>query len=163
MISNFLRWTQGTWQGTWQDTWQDAWQNTWQDTWVASKRPGTDRPCVLVVEDDILVGATAAEALEDAGFAVLSAASAEEAEIILGQERINVLFTDIDLGGRDGCDLAHRALKAQPELAVILASGRSRRCHGDRMPAGARFLAKPYRLQEMISEMHLAAQEKSAS
>ncbi|MFL5205885.1 MAG: response regulator, partial [Microvirga sp.] len=50
---------------------------------------------VLVVEDDLMVGAAAAEALEEAGFAVLTAASAEEAEIILGQETVDVLFTDI--------------------------------------------------------------------
>jgi DNA-binding NtrC family response regulator len=118
---------------------------------------------ILVVEDDLLVGAAAAWALEDAGFVVLTAASAEEAEIILGQEMIDVLFTDIDLGGRDGCDLAHRALKAQPDLSVILASGRSRRCHGDRIPAGACFLAKPYRLPQMVNEVHRAAQGKSAA
>ena len=77
------------------------------------------RTCILVVEDDLLIGAAAAEALEDSGFVVLTAASAEEAEIILGQEMIDVLFTDIDLGGRDGCDLAHRALKAQPDLGHL--------------------------------------------
>ena len=105
--------------------------------------------------------AAAAEALEDAGFVVLIAASAEEAEIILDQEMIDVLFTDIDLGGRDGCDLAQRALKAQPDLSVILASGRSRRCHGDRIPAGVPFLAKPYRLLQMIREVQRAAHGRS--
>ena len=117
---------------------------------------------VLVVEDDLMVGAVAAEALEEAGFVVLIAASAEEAEIILRQEKIDVLFTDIDLGGRDGCDLAHRALKAQPDLAVILASGRSQRCHGGRIPAGASFLAKPYRLLQMIREVHHVANGRSS-
>jgi DNA-binding NtrC family response regulator len=116
---------------------------------------------VLVVEDDLMVGAVAAEALEEAGFVVLIAASAEEAEIILTQEMINVLFTDIDLGGRDGCDLAQRALRAQPDLSVVLASGRSRRCHGDRIPAGAAFLAKPYGLPHMIDEVHRAVQGRS--
>ncbi|WP_134500168.1 response regulator, partial [Microvirga pakistanensis] len=62
------------------------------------------RTRVLVVEDDLLVGAVAAEALEEAGLTVLSAASAEEASIILTEEIIDVLFSDIDLGGRDGCD-----------------------------------------------------------
>ncbi|WP_262299802.1 response regulator [Microvirga sesbaniae] len=118
--------------------------------------------CILVVEDDLMIGAAAAGALEDAGFMVLTAASAEEAEVILSQEMVDVLFTDIDLGGRDGCDLAHRALKAQPGLPVILASGRSRRCHGDRIPAGARFLPKPYRLSQMVGEVHRAAQGKAA-
>jgi DNA-binding NtrC family response regulator len=113
---------------------------------------------VLVVEDDLMVGAVAAEALEEAGFVTLIAASAEEAEVILRQEMIDVLFTDIDLGGRDGCDLAHRALKAQPDLPVVLASGRSRRCHAAHIPAGAAFLAKPYSLSHMIDEVRRAAQ-----
>jgi len=111
------------------------------------------RTRVLVVEDDLLVGAMAAEALVEAGFTVLSAASAEEANIILAQEAIDVLFTDIDLGGRDGCELAHQALEAQPGLAVVLTSGRSRRCHADRLPQGAAFLAKPYRLPHVIDEI----------
>jgi DNA-binding NtrC family response regulator len=108
-----------------------------------------------------MIGALAAEALDEAGFAVLTAASAEEAEVILAQEAIDVLFTDIDLGGRDGCDLAQRALKTQPGLSVVFASGRSRRCHGDRIPPGAAFLAKPYRLPHMISEVHRMAQGRS--
>jgi DNA-binding NtrC family response regulator len=118
---------------------------------------------VLVVEDDLTVGAVAAEALEEAGFGVLIAASAEEAEIILRQEMIDVLFTDVDLDGRDGCDLAHRALKAQPNLPVVLASGRSWRCHAARIPAGAAFLAKPYRLSHMIDELHRAVLGRSVS
>jgi DNA-binding NtrC family response regulator len=113
---------------------------------------------VLVVEDDLMVGAAATEALEEAGFVVLIAASAEEAEIILNEEMIDVLFMDVDLGGRDGCDLAQGALKARPDLPVVLASGRSRRCHAARIPAGAAFLAKPYRLPHMIDEVHRAVQ-----
>lgn len=123
-----------------------------------SAAPDASPSRVLVVEDDLMVGAVAAEALEEAGFVVLVAASAEEAEIILHQEMIDVLFTDINLGGRDGCDLAHRALKARPDLPVILASGRSRRCHATRIPAGAAFLAKPYRLSHMIDEVRRAVQ-----
>jgi len=120
------------------------------------------RTRVLVVEDDLPVGAVAAEALEEAGFTVLSAASAEEANIILAEEVIDVLFTDIDLGGLDGCELAHQALKAQPGLAVVLTSGRSRRCHADRLPPGTAFLAKPYRLPHLIDEVRRAVQATSS-
>ena len=120
------------------------------------------RTRVLVVEDDLLVTAVAAEALEEAGFTVLFAASAEEANVILAEDAIDVLFTDIDLGGLDGCDLAHQALKAQPGLAVILTSGRSRRCHADRLPRGAAFLAKPYRLPHLVDEVLRAAEATSS-
>jgi CheY-like chemotaxis protein len=124
--------------------------------------PDVVRKRILVVEDDLIIGALAAEALEDAGFAVLTAASAEEAEVILGQEAVDVLFTDIDLGGRDGFELADRALEVQPWLSVVFASGRSRRCHGGRVPAGAPFLAKPYRLSDMIGEIGHAASAASS-
>jgi DNA-binding NtrC family response regulator len=129
-----------------------------------SECPLAETSCtrVLVVEDDLLVGTVAAEALEEAGFAVLTAASAEEANIILAEEVIDVLFTDIDLGGLDGCELAQQALKAQPGLAVILASGRSRRCHADRLPPGAAFLAKPYRLPHLIDEVLRAVEAMSS-
>ena len=116
---------------------------------------------ILVVEDELMLGATAAEALEEAGFAVLTAASAEEAEVLLAHEAVDVLFTDIDLGGRDGCDLAARALDMQPGLRVIFTSGRSRRYHESRLPIGASFLAKPYRLSELIDEIDRVSQETS--
>jgi DNA-binding response OmpR family regulator len=116
----------------------------------------TCRKRVLVVEDELMIGEVAAEALEEAGFAVFFAASAEEAAVILAHEAVDVLFTDINLGGRDGFDLANKALEAQPSLSVVFASGRSRRCHGNRVPADAAFLAKPYRLSDMISEVDRA-------
>ncbi|HLM42080.1 MAG TPA: response regulator [Microvirga sp.] len=123
--------------------------------------PEPGRWRVLVVEDELILGAVAAEALEEAGFAVLTAASAEEAEVILSHEAVDVLFTDIDLGGRDGCDLAARALDMQPGLCVVFTSGRSRRYHESRLPAGAPFLAKPYRLSQLIDEIDRVSQEPS--
>jgi DNA-binding LytR/AlgR family response regulator len=72
---------------------------------------------------------------------------------------VDVMFTDIDLGGRDGCDLAARALDMQPSLRIIFTSGRSRRFHESRLPLGASFLAKPYRLSELINEVDRVSQE----
>ena len=116
---------------------------------------------ILVVEDELILGAIAAEALEDAGFAVLTAASAEEAEVILSHEAVDVLFTDIDLGGRDGFDLGAKALERQPSLRIVFTSGRSRRCHESRLPARAAFLAKPYRLSGLIDEIDRVSLETS--
>jgi CheY-like chemotaxis protein len=116
------------------------------------------RPYVLVVEDELILGANAAEAWEDAGYAVLTAASAEEAEVILSQHIVDVLFTDIDLGGRNGFELAARARVMQPNLPVVFTSGRSRRCLEDRLPNGATFLAKPYRLRDLVRVVDLATE-----
>lgn len=108
------------------------------------------RQRVLVVEDELIIGEIAAEALSDAGFEVFTASSAEEAEIILADVSVDVLFTDVDLGGRDGFDLAQSALLLQPLLSVVFTSGRSRTCHGMCSSVGVPFLAKPYRLPELI-------------
>jgi DNA-binding response OmpR family regulator len=112
--------------------------------------PKSFRQRVLVVEDELIIGEIAAEALTDAGFEVFTASSAEEAEVILSDVSIDVLFTDIDLGGRDGFGLAESALLLQPLLSVVFTSGRSRTCHGMCASVGVPFLAKPYRLPELV-------------
>ena len=53
----------------------------------------------------MIIGEIATEVLRSAGYEVFTAASAEEAEIILRDVSVDVLFTDINLGGRDGFEL----------------------------------------------------------
>ena len=114
------------------------------------------RQRVLVVEDELLIGEIAAEALTDAGYEVFVAASAEEAEVMLRDMSVDLLFTDIDLGGRDGFELAQTALSLQPLLLVVFTSGRSWICHGRCQSAGVPFLAKPYRLADMVETVERA-------
>jgi len=118
--------------------------------------PKSLRQRVLVVEDELIIGEIAAEVLIDAGYEVLTAASAEEAEVILMDTSVDVLFTDINLGGRDGFALAQAALSLQPLVSVIFTSGRSRICHGLCASVGAPFLAKPYRLTELVEKVERA-------
>src|SRR5262249_10485932 len=55
---------------------------------------------VLIVEDDEVVRALAAELLSDAGFQVLEASNGEEALSLLESEsNVRVLFTDINMPG----------------------------------------------------------------
>ena len=114
------------------------------------------RQRVLVVEDELLIGEIAAEALTDAGYDVFTAASAEEAEVVLRDMSVDLLFTDIDLGGQDGFELAQTALSLQPLLSVVFTSGRSWICHGMCHSVGVPFLAKPYRLAEMVETVERA-------
>ena len=114
------------------------------------------RQRILVVEDELIIGEVAAEALMEAGYEVFTAASAEEAEVILRDVSVDVLFTDVNLGGRDGFELAQSALSLQPLLSVVFTSGRSRICHGMCASAGVPFLAKPYRLTELVELIECA-------
>ena len=118
--------------------------------------PKSLRQRVLVVEDELIIGEIAAEALTDAGYEVFTAASAEEAEIILKDVSVDVLFTDINLGGQDGFELAQAALSLQPLLSIVFTSGRSRICHGLCGSVGVPFLAKPYRLAELVQTVERA-------
>jgi signal transduction histidine kinase len=85
-------------------------------------RPRRQR--VLVAEDDRPVRVTTAELLGGLGHDVVQAATAAEALALLDRDT-DVLMTDIGLPDMDGRDLARRALNDNPDLAVIIASGKA--------------------------------------
>jgi DNA-binding NtrC family response regulator len=109
---------------------------------------------ILLVDDEETIRSTAGRVLKRGGFAVFTAASAEEAREIWTRESraIGVLVTDVELGGIDGVTLATRCLEERPGLPVILTSGyaadelRARRP----VPDGCRFLAKPFTAVELL-------------
>ena len=101
---------------------------------------------VLFVEDDPLVQQVVVPALQASGFAVVPAASAEEALAIAAQRKIDAVLTDIVMpGGSDGLDLAMQLKRRFPDLPVILATG-----YTQELPhaPGLRLLLKPYRLED---------------
>lgn len=108
-------------------------------------------PVVLVVEDEGPIRARAAMVLNDAGYRVIEAADADEALLELEKGvPIDILFTDVQMPGRfDGLALAHWVSLRWPRVTLLIASGRAAPAE-DRLPAGCRFLEKPYRFPEML-------------
>ena len=100
---------------------------------------------VLIVEDEPLVRFCAAQTVEEAGFAVIEAANADEAIAILESRRdIRVVFTDIHMpGSMDGLKLAHAVRDRWPPIKIIVTSGRHAVEPHD-LPDGGCFFAKPY-------------------
>jgi len=80
---------------------------------------------VLVVEDEWLVRADVAAYLRSAGCGVIEAADGETALApIEDGALLDVLFTDIALGGRiDGWELGEKLRVHRPRAGVIYASG----------------------------------------
>ena len=116
-----------------------------------------DLPLVLVVEDEFLVRMNAVSLLEEAGFAVLEAGSADEAIVLLESRRdIRIVFTDINMpGSMDGLRLAHAIRNRWPPIELVLTSGQMR-VGDDDMPARGLFLGKPYdpnRLLEVVRSL----------
>jgi CheY-like chemotaxis protein len=102
-------------------------------------------PAVLIVEDEPLVRLCAVETVEGAGFEVIEAANADEAiRILESRSDIRVVFTDLHMpGSMDGLKLAHAVRNRWPPIKIIVTSGRETVAEQD-LPAGGRFVAKPY-------------------
>ena len=84
----------------------------------------SERLTVLVVDDDALVLANAAEMLEDLGHIALRAASGREAlKLLRDAPKVDLLLTDHAMPEMTGSQLAATVLFERPDLPVILASG----------------------------------------
>ncbi|MET4384842.1 CheY-like chemotaxis protein [Bradyrhizobium sp. F1.4.3] len=115
------------------------------------------RPLVLIVEDEVLLRWTVAEALEAAGFDVVEAGSAIEAISILEKRAdICAVFTDIQMPGSiDGLKLAHLISFRWPPIRIIATSGQLK-LRDDDLPEGGRYLQKPFPMADltgMLGEM----------
>lgn len=105
---------------------------------------------VLVVEDEAAVRLLIVMHLEESGFCVIEAASAEQAIARLTEDDAAVVFSDIEMpGAMDGVDLARWIARERPRSKVLLTSGRP-------VPAAVRawpFVAKPYRLERVEQQL----------
>jgi DNA-binding response OmpR family regulator len=80
---------------------------------------------ILLVDDDALMRRSLAFHLEQAGYQVQTAASAEDALEIVRTSAPSLVLLDIGLPGMDGLD-ALRELKAQQDLPVLFLTARRR-------------------------------------
>jgi PAS domain S-box-containing protein len=108
---------------------------------------------ILAVEDDALVRNYVVAQLKSLGYAVLTAANADEAlKIIDGGKAIDLLFTDVIMpGSMNGRQLSDEALKRRPSLKVLFTSGYTENAivHHGRLDPGVLLLAKPYRKADL--------------
>src|SRR6202000_646946 len=100
-------------------------------------------PVILIVEDEFLLRMDSAEVIENAGFEVIQAASADEAIAILtARPDIHVVFTDIQMpGAMDGLKVAGFVRDRWPPIKIVATSGLVR-VEDDDLPAGSVFLRK---------------------
>ncbi|MCS7251944.1 MAG: response regulator [Anaerolineae bacterium] len=78
---------------------------------------------VLIVDDSIDILQMISDILGTAGYAVRTAPSAERALQILGSVAINLVITDLRMGGMGGMSLIRRLRESWPEIPVIAISG----------------------------------------
>ena len=112
---------------------------------------------ILLVDDEPAIVEVAREMLERQGYTVLTALSGEEALAAYDQASAGVDLVILDLGmpGMGGHRALDRLRQMDPLARVIVASGYSDSLQIDRcLRAGAaEFIAKPYRLQELLKKV----------
>lgn len=107
-------------------------------------------PVVLVVEDEPLIRMSTVDFVEEMGFRVVEAASADEALLKIDTEtELQVLLTDIDMPGlMNGVDLAHVVQQKFPTIGIIVVSG-YRHAGVQTLPSGSHFFSKPYSYKQI--------------
>jgi PAS domain S-box-containing protein len=128
---------------------------------TAGAKSRSDKPCVLVVEDNDDVRELAEQVLGMEGYAVQSAPSGEQAMDLLRKgARVELLFTDVIMpGGMNGLELVEQARNLKPGLPVLVTTG-----YMDELPQGGRgggldILAKPYRQEDLLERVKKALEK----
>jgi CheY-like chemotaxis protein len=109
-----------------------------------SAKNGAQPPVVLVIEDEVFLRLNIVSCLQEAGYAVVEAATGEEAiGLCHSNTSIDLVFTDVNLGGHaSGWDVAECFRTVRPGVPVVYTSGRS--LDAGRCVGGSTFVPKPY-------------------
>jgi PAS domain S-box-containing protein len=107
---------------------------------------------VLLVDDDLEVRSTARRLLERLGCKVVQAETADEALSVLERRgNFDVLITDVSMPDKSGTEVAAQALRAHPNLRVVVMSGRAPNEEVDGWVAAGRadFVQKPFSMASL--------------
>jgi PAS domain S-box-containing protein len=111
---------------------------------------------VLVVEDEDRVRQMSCEVLRELGYAVHAASSGEAALRTFDElGRVDVLFTDVVMGGMTGRQLADALREKAPGLKVLYTTGYTRNAvvHNGVLDAGVAFLPKPFTVEDLAVKL----------
>ncbi|MNG96811.1 Blue-light-activated protein [compost metagenome] len=117
----------------------------------SAPRVDGDRRRILLVVDNPDVGGFTAQMLEDQGYCICWACSAEEAlaQLAAAEGPFDAVFSDVVMPGMGGLALAKELRRQHPQLPVILTSG-----YSDAIVEGGHqgfaFLAKPYSAEQVF-------------
>jgi CheY-like chemotaxis protein len=109
---------------------------------------------VLVIEDEPLIRLDLASVIEDAGYGVVAAASADEAIAILSvRSDIRLIVTDIEMPGSiDGLRLAWVVRNRWPPIHIVVTSGRREPALSE-LPERSLFMAKPFESARLVGKI----------
>lgn len=117
---------------------------------------------ILVVDDEVALLDLTCEILEQEGFNVTCAASAEEALNVLQHESIDMLISDIIMPGMDGYQLVSIVKEKYPSIKIQLISGFSDTRNTDMVDEYLQqnILRKPFHSQDLLQRINELLNEK---
>ena len=120
---------------------------------------------ILVVDDNQLVAMTVEDTLREAGYAVLTVSSGEEACMLIEQaEELAAVVTDIRLeADTDGWEVAQCARQRHPDIAIVYISGHSAHQHDSCGVPHSRMLQKPFGRSKLIDAVSAGIERATAT
>lgn len=78
---------------------------------------------ILIVDDDQKIKIIIAEILSNEGYELLCAETGQKANEIIGNERLDLIFLDVQLPDIDGISVLKNIMHLQPHMPVVMISG----------------------------------------
>ncbi|HUH25486.1 MAG TPA: sigma-54 dependent transcriptional regulator, partial [Flavobacterium sp.] len=113
---------------------------------------------ILIIEDDVSFCLMIKTFLTKKGFQVFTAFTFKEAEVLLNEEKINLILTDVRLPDKDGIEILAYIKETDPAIQVILMTGYTDiKTAVNVMKMGAYdYVAKPINSDEILHTIHKA-------
>jgi DNA-binding NtrC family response regulator len=116
----------------------------------------SEKPLILVIDDEESVQRYAVDALQSCGYAAVGVTAPRTAlDLIRNLPSLQVVLSDIDLGPVTGPDLIRQALHDRPDLKVVFMTGGS---HVVGVRRTDPILAKPFVLEELCATIEAVLQ-----
>ncbi len=118
---------------------------------------------VLLADDEITISVTLGDALEEAGYEVISVADTDSALQALESESIDIVVTDIRMPGAGGMKVLERSAELDPERPVLIMTGfAAMEDAAKALSIGAKFyIQKPFRNDSMVALVGTYARVRS--
>ncbi len=127
------------------------------DTALVEALPQAERgETVLVVDDEATIRMLVTETLEELGYAAIEACDGPSAlRILQGDDRIDLLVTDVGLPGLNGRQLADAARVPRPSLPVLFITGYAHNAAigNGALEPGMEIVTKPFALDTLASKI----------
>ena len=126
--------------------------------------PMSERPAILVVDDEPSVLLTYSMILRHHGYEVIGVATAREAKVVLEEQRFDMLVCDLALeGSRSGLDVLDFARALYPGIPAILLTGYATRELGEEAERKRiTLLSKPVEVKVLMDIIGKLARQQSA-